>query len=158
MTHYILHISSYGGLVPGAQHYRGRVEGPRPKSCHGQEHHGATKSGQVECDEGHVLPGQVSWEVEAAWTEAQYERWAAKSFEGDGPTAFYTSREVMDRAMVQFLDGSGGDDRWWEQRVEPAAEGDELWYGWIAREGGQDDEYVDDSDGWGTLVARKNTG
>lgn len=158
MTQYILKISSFGGLVPGAKHFRGRVEGPYPQSCHGGTRMGATKSGKTECSEGHVLPERAEWDVEAAWTEERYERYAAKRFEGDGPQAFLAQQDVIDRAIIQFLDGSGDDDRWWEGRVEPAAEGDELWYGWVNPGGAEADDMVDPSDGWGMMIARKNTG
>ncbi|MGB6454804.1 MAG: hypothetical protein WBH47_09980 [Streptosporangiaceae bacterium] len=35
MTDYVLKISSFAGLVSGARHFRGRVEGPHEQSCHG---------------------------------------------------------------------------------------------------------------------------
>jgi hypothetical protein len=154
MTQYIVKVSDYGGLVPGAKHFRGRVEGPYPQSCHGATHMGATKSGKRECDEGHVLADRVTWDVEAEWTEERHERHAAAHYEGDGPQQFLTKRDVLDRAIVQFLDGSSFPC----EEVQAAAEGDELWYGWIARAGGQDDEHVDPEDGWGMMIARKNTG
>lgn len=155
MTQYILNISTFSGLVPGATHYRGRVKGPYPESCHGGTRMGATKSGKTECSEGHVLPDQVAWDVEADWSEERYDRWVANRFESDGPQAFYTSRDVMDRAIIQFLDGSGGDDRFWEEEVAPAQEGDELWHGWINP--GDSDDLTDASDGWGMMIARKCT-
>jgi hypothetical protein len=156
MTQYILEISSYAGIVPGARHYKGRVKGPHPQSCHGGTQFGATKSGKMECMEGHVLPDRLEWDVEAAWTEERHERWAAKGFEGDGPQQFLSKKDVIDRAIIQFLDGAGGPDRWWEQDVPAAEEGDELWHGWIAREG-LDDENTDPEDSWGMCIARKCT-
>lgn len=151
MTQYVLHISSYGGLVPGAVHCRGRVEGPHPKPCHGNRtHHDGYKT---VCDEGHELPGQVRWDVEAAWTVERHDRWAARDFEGDGPQQFDSKRDVMDRAVIQFLDGSDFPC----EKVDPAAEGDELWYGWISPEGGQFDDLQDPEDGWGMMIARRCT-
>ena len=153
MTQYILNISSYEGLVPGAVHYRGRVVGPYPTSCHGGTRGGATASGKVECFEGHVLPDQVTWDVEADWSEERHDRWAAKHFEGDGPQQFLAEKDVIDRAIVQFLDGS----EFPCEEVKAADEGDELWYGWIG-EGDAAAELQDPSDGWGMRIAVKNTG
>lgn len=61
MTQYILHVSSYAGLVPGARHLTGRVEGPHPPSCHGSTHYNAPgHRGKTTCDEGHEIPEQVT--------------------------------------------------------------------------------------------------
>lgn len=152
MTQYILHISSYDGLVPGACHYRGRVEGPHPESCHGGTRY---SGGKVTCFKGHELPERVEWDVEAAWSEARYERYAACHFEGDGPGQFISQKDVMDRAMVVFLDGCSD---WWAQKVDPAEQGDELWYGWVNPEGGQFDDLTDPGDGWGCMIARCDRG
>lgn len=155
MTQYTLHVSSYEGIVPGAVHYRGRVKGPHPQSCHGSTHFNAPgHRGKTTCDQGHELPEQVTWDVEAAWSEERHERWAAKNFEGDGPQQFDTAKDVIDRAVIQFLDGSTAPC----EEVKPAEEGDELWYGWINPDGDDFDRYVDPEDGWGTMVARKCTG
>lgn len=157
MTQYIVNVSSFEGLVPGASHYRGRVQGPSPGSCHGGTRMGGTKSGKTECFEGHVLPDRVEWDVEAAWSEERHRRWGAKHYEDAGPQQFGSTKEVLDRATEQFLDGSGGEDRWWETDVKPAEEGDELWYGWIDPSGGESG-LNDPSDGWGMMIARKCTG
>jgi hypothetical protein len=151
---YVLHVMSYEGIVPGAKHYRGRVEGEHPPSCHGRTHYSA--AGKT-CDEGHQLEEKTEWNVEAAWSEERYERFMAAGQPGNSPSQFLSKKDVIDRAMIQFLDGSGGPDRWWEQRVEPAAEGDELWYGWVNPEGGQFDDLQDPEDGWGMRIARKCT-
>ncbi len=151
MTQYILHISSYDGLVPGARHYRGRVEGPRPESCHGKIHYDGWKE---TCDEAHELPKRVRWDVEAAWSQERHDRWAAAQFEGAGPQQFDSKAEVMDRAMIQFLDGSDYPC----EKVDPAEEGDELWYGWVCPDGPGDwNDLQDPEDGWGCMIARKCT-
>lgn len=153
MTQYILHVTSFSGLVPGARHFRGRVEGPHPGPCHGNRtHHNGTT---VTCDEGHVLPKQVRWDVEAAWSQERHDRWAAAHFEGDGPQQFTSKKDVIDRAMIQFLDGS--DDPC--EKVEPAEEGDELWFGYVDPDGGPVDlDTIDDTDkAWGMMIARKDT-
>lgn len=150
MTQYILRVSSFDGLVPGAVHYRGRVEGDYPKSCHGGSRHGG---GKVTCFEGHELPDRVEWDVEAEWSQERHDRWHAKHFEGDGPQQFTSKKDVIDRAMIQFLDGSDYPC----EKVDPAQEGDELWYGWISPEGGQFDDLQDPEDGWGMMIARKCT-
>lgn len=156
MTQYILTISSYAGIVPWAVHYKGVVKGPHPPSCHGgTTYHGSDGPlrGKTTCSEGHELPKQAEWQVEAAWTEERYSRYAAGHFEGDSPSVFTDKREVMDCAIIRFLDGA---DQWWEQKVPPAEEGDELWYGWIGdREA--DAELQDPEDGWGMMIARKCT-
>jgi hypothetical protein len=144
MTQFILHISNYNGLVPGTWHFRGRVEGPHPQSCHGGSRYNAPEArGKTVCEEGHELPEQVKWDVEAEWTEERRDRWAAGNFEGPSPQQFDTEEAVLDRAMIQFLDGSGG----------LCEEGDELWYGWI----NPFNDLTDASDGWGMMIARKCT-
>jgi hypothetical protein len=152
MIQYVLHVMSYDGIVPGARHYRGRVEGPHPQSCHGGTRY---SGGKKTCSESHELPGRVEWQVEAQWTEARYERYAAGGFEGDGPSAFLSSKDVIDCAMIRFLDGAS---EWWEHKVEPAQDGDELWYGWVNPEGGQLDDPTDPEDGWGCMIASCHRG
>lgn len=152
MAQYILKISSYDGLVPGATHYRGRVEGPEPESCHGG--HMFSNLGHT-CSQGHPLPGKVSWEVEAVWTEERFNRYIAGGQEGDSASQFGSAKEVMDCAILRFLDGC---DDWWSQPVEPAQEGDELWYGWVNPGGGQWDDLTDPSDGWGCMIASCHRG
>lgn len=152
MTQYVLEISSYAGIVPWAAHYRGRVKGPHPESCHGGTRH---SGGKVTCFEGHELPGRVEWEVEAQWTEQRFERYMAAGQPGSSPSQFTSKKDVMDCAILRFLDGADG---WWEQKVEPAAEGDELWYGWVNPGGGQWDDLTDPEDGWGTMIASCHRG
>lgn len=150
---YILKISDYGGLVAGASHFRGRVEGERPKSCHGAHHY---DGGKETCDQGHELPGQVSWEVEAHWTEEHFERYMAAGQPGDSPSQFTSKKDVMDRAIIVFLDGC---DDWWAQKVEPAEEGDELWYGWVCPDGdAMSADLQDPEDSWGMRIARCQRG
>lgn len=149
---YVLHVMSYDGIVPGARHYKGRVEGEHPPSCHGGTMY--SDKGKT-CYEGHPLDEKTEWQVEAKWTEARYERWAARKFEGDGPAQFLSKQEVIDCAIIRFLDGAG---EWWEHKVEPAQEGDELWYGWVNPEGGQFDDLTDPEDGWGMMIARCQRG
>lgn len=155
MTQYVLHLMSYDGIVPGACHYRGRVEGPYPEPCCP----GGTMFSNLghTCMQGHVLPGRTEWNVEAAWSEQRFERFMAAGQPGDSPSQFRSKQDVIDRAIIMFLDGAGGDDRWWEQKVEPAQEGDELWYGWVNPEGGQFDDLQDPEDGWGMMIARRCT-
>ncbi len=149
MSDYILHVMSYSGLVPGASHYRGRVEGEHPRSCHGGSHYNAPESrGKTTCEQGHELPEQVEWRVEAAWTEGQYERWAAAGFEGPGYEQFKTEREVIDTAVKRFLGQLPC--QWWENpATTPGDPGDKLWAGWVSRP--QDQDLVEEN--WGTVLA-----
>jgi hypothetical protein len=128
MTDYTLHISSFGGLVPGARHYRGRVEGPYPESCHD----GTMWSdlGQA-CYQGHQLPRRVEWEVDASWTAERWERWKAMPFEkrGAGPGQFSDKRALIETAVKRFLGQlpvEGG-----EEEGEPGKPGDRLYYHWL---------------------------
>lgn len=158
MTQYILHVMSYDGLVPGASHYRARVEGPHPSPCHGTSSH--HRDGGVFCVEGHPLPGQVRWDVEKDWSRERMDRYLAACSKAlrtdapspDGPGQFDSKEEVLDRAMVQFLDGMDGVNA-------PAEQGDELWYGWVCPDGpGAWTEEQDASDGWGMRIALCNRG
>jgi len=149
---YVLKISSFAGIVPGARHYRGRVEGEYPESCHGGTRH---YGGKTTCFEGHELPDRVTWDVEADWSEERLERWAAARFEGPSPQQFDTKEEVIDRAVVQFLDGFTSQGT---VVNDPARDGDELWYGYVHPEGFPYDESEDYSDGWGSCIARCSRG
>jgi hypothetical protein len=145
---YVLHISSYVGTVAGARHFRGRVEGEHPKSCHGGTvfHGGAGPlHGKTTCAEGHELPERVDWEVEAAWTEERYERWAAKGFDDEGPAQFLSEQAVIDAAKRRFL----GEDssRWWEEVPVTGQPGDKLYLGYVATK----PEYVDGQ--YGSVLA-----
>jgi hypothetical protein len=152
VTDFILEISSYDGIVPGAKHYRGRVKGEHPRSCHGGStfHGGGPPElrGKTTCAEGHVLPGRVEWEVEAIWTEDRYQRYAAREFEGDGPSTFASEQEVVDAARARFL-AAGDEPSWWEDKWEPGKPGDKLYAGWIPRP--QDSSMVEEN--WGTVIA-----
>jgi hypothetical protein len=123
---YRLRVSSYIGLVPWATHFTGRVRGEDAPLCHGTtEHFNAPgHRGISTCDEGHEILKPIEWDVEAAWTEARYERYSAAHFEGNGPNQFSTEQEVIDRAIVAFLDGQNG--MWWAEIIEPAKQGDRL--------------------------------
>jgi hypothetical protein len=128
MTDYVLHISSYAGIVPGARHYRGRVEGPHPVPCHGGTVFNAPRSrGKWTCTEGHELPVREEWDVEAAWTEERFNRWDYRHFEGAGPGQFLSEQAVIDAAVRRF---SGQDPvQWWEHPgVVPGQPGDRLLY------------------------------
>ena len=151
MADYILHVMSYAGTVPGAVHYRGRVEGEHPKSCHGgTTYHGGGPEelrGKTTCAQDHVLPEQVTWCVEAAWTEERYDRWAAREFESPGPQQFTSEQDVIDAAAGRFLGTLPC--RRWEEQVTPGQPGDKLWAGWIARP--QDRDLTEEN--WGTVIA-----
>jgi hypothetical protein len=145
MTDYVLHVSCYAGLVPGARHFRGRVEGPSPESCHGGTMF--SNLGHT-CELGHPLPGRVSWEVEAAWSEERYERWAARNFEGDHqPGQFASEQDVINTARARFTGELPA--RWWEDTPVTGQPGDRLWAGWVARE--QDKAMTEEN--WGTVIA-----
>jgi hypothetical protein len=158
VTQYILNVQSYVGIVAGATHYKGTVKGPHPESCHGGTRFNGQAGplhGKTTCFEGHELPGQVEWQVEARWTEARYERYAAAHFEGDGPSQFRDKQDVIDTAILRFL-GDYQPAEWWEDKGVPVPEeGDELWYGWVCPEGFEDDQ--DEDDGWGCMIARRCT-
>lgn len=81
MTDYILHVTSFRGLAPGAVHYRGQVKGPRPQSCHGGTRHGNwnlpegdPRRGKTTCEKGHLIPGRVEWDVERPMTSDMIKR------------------------------------------------------------------------------------
>lgn len=146
---YTLRISSYAGLVPGAVHYRGRVEGEHPHSCHGgTTFHGADGplKGKTTCAEGHELPEQITWDVEAAWTEARYERYAAKHFEGNGPGQYTDEGDLIRDAIQRFL--GAYPRQWWEDDYPAPQPGDRLYLGSLAL-------LMDepDPDGWGHQLA-----
>jgi hypothetical protein len=151
MSDYILHISSFEGLVPGARHFRGRVEGEHPKSCHGGTvFHGwdGPLKGKTTCAEDHILPEQVRWVVEAPWTEERYQRWIAAKFEGPGPEQMTTEQEVIDVAVQRFLGQLPVQD-WENPATTPGDPGDKLWAGWVSRP--QDQDLVEEN--WGTVLA-----
>lgn len=128
MTDYVLKVQSWGGMVPGAKHYRGRVEGPWPKSCHG----GTIWSdrGQT-CAEGHSLPKRIEWDVDASWTAEHWNRYIALPFDSreDGPGQFLDLKTLIDTAIGRFLGQlpvNGG-----EEEGEVGQPGDRLYYHWL---------------------------
>jgi hypothetical protein len=128
MAAYELHISSYGGLVAGAVHYRGRIQGESPRSCHGgKAFNHPDHRGKWTCEQGHELPERVEWDVEAPWTEQRYQRWAAGRFDGAGPQQYTDEAELVLDAIGRFLGTLPS--RWWEEQVPPAEPGDELYLG-----------------------------
>jgi hypothetical protein len=149
VTDYVLRSSSFVDTVPGASHYRGRVEGPHPKSCHGGTvFHGAPGplQGKTTCAQDHVLPDREEWQVDADWTRARYDRWAARDFEGDGPGQFTSEAALIDAAVRRFR-GEIPVTSYLEPHV-PGKPGDRLWFGFIAAKPEQAYE-----DGWGTVIA-----
>lgn len=132
MTDYILKIMSYGETVPGATHYQGRVEGPHPRSCHGSTHFNAPETpGKWTCDEGHEIPRQVEWNVDADWTRPRFDRYAARHFEGDGPGQFKSAAAVVDAAVRRFK-GEIQPAKWLNPHI-PGQPGDRLFLDYIAR-------------------------
>ena len=149
MGKYALRITSYMGLVPGAKHFTGRVEGEFPQSCHGGTRlNGAAGPlhGKTTCFEGHELPERVEWDVEAPWTEARYERWVAKHFEDDGPNQYTDEAELVMDAIGRFLGTLPS--RWWEQKVPAHEPGSKLYLGDPAQFA-----YDVYPDGWGHVLA-----
>lgn len=116
---YELHISRW------ARHYWGRVEGEHARSCHGSLHYNAPESrGKLTCSEGHELPRQVTWDVEATWDETRYMRYADAGFKGDGPCQFRDEASLTEAARRRFL---GLDPaRWWEEQHVTGQPGDIL--------------------------------
>jgi hypothetical protein len=151
MADYVLHIVSWAGTVPGAVHYRGRIEGEHPRSCHGgTTYHGGGPPelhGKTTCAQDHVLPERTEWRVEAPWTEARYERWAAAGFEGPGPEQFTSEQDVITAAAGRFLATLPA--RWWEGKAVPGQPGDKLWAAWVPRP--EDRDLVQEN--WGTVIA-----
>lgn len=133
MTDYILQLSYFGGIVPGSTHFRGRVEGPHASSCHGSQHMGPDTDHKWACEQGHILPDKIDWEVEAVWTEERYERWAAQGFEGDMPTQFQSPKDVIEAAKARFL-GETGERKWFEDEFIPGQPGDRLFLDFIPRD------------------------
>jgi hypothetical protein len=138
MTRYILRVSSFAGTVPGATHFRGRVEGELARSCHGGTHFNAPEHrGVTTCDEGHLIPGRVSWEVEDRWSEERLDRLAAGGYKASGPAQFGDALAVI-RAAISRFSGLWSVRRYLdEDGVVTGEPGDELWYGQIGRELGE---------------------
>lgn len=128
MTDFELHVSSYSGIVAGAVHFYGRVQGPHPESCHGRMSYNDLKHrGKWTCKRGHQIPARVEWDVNAGWTEDRYMRYADKGFEGDGPNAFRLEETLIDVAAKRFRGEIP--HHWWEGEVPPSRPGDRLFYG-----------------------------
>lgn len=131
-----------------AWHWWATVEGEHPKSCHGGSHYNAPGSrGKTTCEQGHEIPEQVRWEVEAPWTEDRYQRYAARSFEGAGPCQFDSEQEAIDTAIGRFLGTLPV--QWWEGEVTTGDPGDKLWANWVSHK--PDDPNVQAN--WGTVLA-----
>lgn len=154
---YILTVSSFGGIVAWAVHYRGRIRGEHPRSCHGGTCAGNwhldkddPRYGRTTCAEGHVLPKQIEWDVEAPWTEAQYRTWVENRFEGAGPEQFLSKEELLRVARQRFL-GELPRQSFEDDKYPLPQPGDELWYGWV--NDGADDDLAEE-DGWGTMLCK----
>lgn len=123
MTDYHLKISSYAGILAWAAHYRGRVEGPHPRPCHGNST--TYSQGKNTCTECKAeLPKRVDWEVEEPWTEARYEKYAASGFEDDSPTQFTDQTVLIETAIKRFTGEL--EHQWWEDEPVRGAPGDRL--------------------------------
>jgi len=151
MTDYILKITSWNGVVPGAIHFMGRIEGPRPRSCHGGTVFRG-RTGTTTCDEGHPVAARgTEWDVLREWSPEDYERWRCKDYEGDGPSRFRSKAEVLRVAAARFtgeIPDLPHEDVHLPEAVRP---GDKLWYGWVSREADRD--HTDAGDGWGLCIA-----
>lgn len=149
MTDYVLKISSFGGMVAGARHFRGRVEGPHPQSCHGGTRFNAPEArGKTICHEGHEIPKRVTWDVDAFWTEERHERWAAGHFEGDGPGQFLTEEDLIQAAISRFR--WEREPLWFEEKYPRPEPGDRLYLRYLPEELSWmdlDDGYGDADDG-----------
>lgn len=151
MTDYVLKISSYRGISPGAKHWRGRVQGEYPESCHGGM---ITRNGEKRCDEGHLIPRRAEWPVEAVWTEARYERLAARHFDGDGPEQFLSYGNVIATATERFR--GEHPHQWWEAEITPGQPGDRLFLGHVPMQDEDidvDDRDLDGQPPYGTMLA-----
>lgn len=150
---YVLHVSSFGGIVPGAKHYRGRVEGEHPRSCHGGTvYHGSVGplQGKTTCADGHELAERITWNVEASWTHGRYKRWSARHFDGPGPEQFTDEAVLIETARRRFL---GTYPRhWWEDGYPRPQPGDVLYLGHVCDPQCKSYHDPEDTD-WGMVVA-----
>jgi hypothetical protein len=153
VTDWVLKIRSYD--VPGSVHFYGRVEGPHPRSCHGSLTYNAPENrGEYSCAEGHVIPGQVEWDVDADWTRERFNRYAARHFEGDGPGQFSTAAAVVEMAVRRFK-SEVRQARWLNEHV-PGEPGDRLYLDFIARKPEEEDTEWGQQEGtppYGSLLA-----
>lgn len=130
MTDYVLKISSYRGIVPGATHLRGRVEEPYPESCHGGMSYNASSArGEYSCAKGHIIPRRIEWDVEEPWTEKEIRRFSARKFEADGPGQFASRRHLINVAIGRFCGYYL--PRWFEEKPVIGQPGDRLYYHWL---------------------------
>jgi hypothetical protein len=158
MTDYELKISSYTGLVAGARHYRGRIQGPYPESCHG----GTTFNGwdgplkgTTTCSEGHVIPKRIEWDVDDFWTEERFNRYAAAHFEGDGAGQFLDQTKLIEVAIRRFKFES--EPGWWEEKYPRPEPGDRLFLGHIPMDPDDVDEEwgrIQGTPPWGSLLVQ----
>lgn len=131
MTDYVLHVMSFQGIVSGATHFRAKVEGPHPKSCHGGQMLVPGNPNWL-CAEGHEIPRRTEWQVEEPWGKERYERWAALEFEGAGPAQFNSEAELVAAARARFLGEAAA--QWWEEKPVPGQPGDRLFYSLLPAE------------------------
>jgi hypothetical protein len=140
MTDYVLHVMSYKGVVPWAVHFKGKVEGPSVPSCHGAMKFNSRGSGKWTCAEGHEIPDKAEWQVEAAWDEDRYERYAAGHFEDAGPSQFLAEEELLAAARARFL-GEIPAPRGWEDKAAVAGQpGDRLFYAVLPENSAPEDQ------------------
>lgn len=146
---YVLKITSFGGIVPGAYHFRGRVEGEFPRSCHGGTSYNAPEHrGKTTCELGHEIPKQIEWDIEASWSEERYDRWAAGHYEDDGPSQFTDKDELIKTAIARFKNEFP--HPWYEEDYPIPQKGDQLYIGWIpVGLEGENDMIEED---WGKLL------
>jgi hypothetical protein len=135
VTDYVLKISSFSGIVPGAHHFRGRVEGPYPRSCHGGK---SSRGNRWYCEENHEIPDHIKWDVDALWSEADYDRYQASDFELDGPGQFTDETQLIDAAIRRF--NYEREPEWWEEKYPSPQPGDRLYLRWLPSEVLPDDE------------------
>jgi hypothetical protein len=87
--------------------------------------------GKYTCEQRHEIPQRVEWDVDAYWTSARYERWAAKQFDGDGPGQFLDELELLKVAVRRFSGHKGEADEWWAEKGVPGQPGDRLFYAYL---------------------------
>lgn len=143
---YELRVTSFRGIVAWAVHFRGRV------------HSVSGRPGERSCDRGYKLPERVEWDVDAVWTESQYEKYRASMFETDGPGQFRDELELVKTAVRRFLGDLPDGDRWWETEGVPGRQGDRLFYGYASPESSGVVPWTSDNElpAWGALIAEVN--
>lgn len=150
---YVLKISSYVGLAPGAKHFRGRVEGEHPESCHGGTRFNAPEArGKTTCFEGHEMAEKIEWDVQDFWTEGHYDRWRASHYELDGPSQFLDEDKLIEVAVTRFTGDHEPLDQDDERYPRPQP-GDRLFLGTVPDEEWRTKHPEDYDDHWGRLLA-----